>query len=72
MNEGSYPEQGKRDWYSIDQSLIGVVLDGDIVTVREFLEHELGAVRELHNKKPEAMLEQVIKYLEKRLDGTIG
>ncbi len=41
-------------------------------TVREFLEHELGAVRELHNKKPDAMLEQVIKYLEKRLDGTIG
>ena len=40
INKGSYPEQGKRDWYSIDQSLIGVVLDGDIVTVREFLEDE--------------------------------
>ena len=41
-------------------------------TVREFLEHELGAVRELHKEKPDDMLEQVIKYLEKRLDGTIG
>ena len=40
INKGAYPEQGKRDWYSIDQSLIGVVLDGDIVTVREFLEDE--------------------------------
>ena len=41
-------------------------------TVKEFLEHELNAVRELHNQKPDEMLEQVIKYLEKRLDGTIG
>tara|TARA_B100000925_G_C21851275_1_gene405882 strand:+ start:109 stop:279 length:171 start_codon:yes stop_codon:yes gene_type:complete len=41
-------------------------------TVREFLEHELGAVRELHSENPDEMLEQVIKYLEKRLDGTIG
>ena len=41
-------------------------------TVKEFLEHELNAVRELYNQKPDEMLEQVIKYLEKRLDGTIG
>ena len=41
-------------------------------TVRKFLEHELGAVRELHSENPDEMLEQVIKYLEKRLDGTIG
>ena len=41
-------------------------------TVREFLEHELGAVREMHEENPDIMLEQVIIYLEKRLDGTIG
>jgi len=41
-------------------------------TVRQFLEHELGAVQELHKENPDVMLEQVIKYLEKRLDGTIG
>jgi hypothetical protein len=41
-------------------------------TVKEFLEHELNAVRDLHKENPDVMLEQVIKYLEKRLDGTIG
>ena len=40
-------------------------------TVREFLEHELGAVRELYKENPDEMLENVIKYLEMRLDGRI-
>ena len=40
-------------------------------TVREFLEHELGAVRELNKEKSDKMLEYVIKYLEMRLDGRI-
>ena len=40
-------------------------------TVREFLEHELEAVRELYKENPDEMLENVIKYLEVRLDGRI-
>ena len=40
-------------------------------TVREFLEHELNAVRELNAEKPDALYLAVIEYLEKRLDGTI-
>jgi|TARA_B100000900_G_scaffold318081_1_gene277144 hypothetical protein len=40
-------------------------------TVREFLEHELNAVRELHAEKPNDLYPAVIEYLEKRLDGTI-
>ena len=40
-------------------------------TVREFLEHELDAVRELYKENPNEMLENVIKYLEMRLDGSI-
>jgi hypothetical protein len=40
-------------------------------TVREFLEHELNAVRELNAEKPDALYPAVIEYLEKRLDGRI-
>jgi hypothetical protein len=40
-------------------------------TVKEFLEHELGAVRELYKENPDEMLGNVIKYLEMRLDGRI-
>mgnify|MGYP001280679262 FL=1 len=40
-------------------------------TVREFLEHELNAVRELHAENPNPLYPAVIEYLEKRLNGTI-
>ena len=40
-------------------------------TVKEFLEHELNAVRELHTQTPNPLYPAVIEYLEKRLDGTI-
>ena len=40
-------------------------------TVKEFLEHELNAVRELHAETPDTLYPAVIEYLEKRLDGTI-
>lgn len=43
----------------------------DVWTVREFLEHELIAVRELHKEQPNKMYEVVIEYLEKRLSGEI-
>ena len=38
INEGPYPEEGKKDWYSIDQSLIGIVLDNDPLSVEKFIE----------------------------------
>ena len=40
-------------------------------TVKEFLQHELEAVRELNKKQPDKMYEAVIEYLEKRLSGEI-
>ena len=40
-------------------------------TVKQFLEHELECVRELNKNNPDIMLENVIKYLEMRLDGRI-
>ena len=43
----------------------------DVWTVREFLEHELKAVRELNETQPDKMYEVVIEYLEKRLNGEI-
>ena len=39
-------------------------------TVREFLEHELGAVKELHSETGDILYLYVIEYLEKRLNGT--
>ena len=38
ITEAPYPEQGKNDWYSIDQALISVVADGDIETVKIFID----------------------------------
>jgi len=43
----------------------------DMWTVKEFLQHELQAVRELNEKQPNKMYEAVIEYLEKRLSGDI-
>ena len=43
----------------------------DMWTVKEFLQHELEAVRELNKKQPAKMYEAVIEYLEKRLSGEI-
>lgn len=43
----------------------------DMWTVKEFLQHELEAVRELNKKQPDKMYEVVIQYLEKRLSGEI-
>ena len=43
----------------------------DVWTVKQFLEHELEAVRELNEKQPDKMYEVVIEYLEKRLSGDI-
>ena len=40
-------------------------------TVIEFLEHELNAVRELHETAPDPLWRSVIEYLEKRLSGEI-
>ena len=40
-------------------------------TVKEFLEHELNAVRELNDQKPDPLFQSVIEYLEKRLSGEI-
>lgn len=45
--------------------------DYDVWTVKQFLEHELEAVRKLNEKHPNKMYEVVIKYLEKRLSGEI-
>ena len=43
----------------------------DIWTVKQFLEHELQAVRKLNEKKSDKMYQIVIEYLEKRLSGEI-
>ena len=43
----------------------------DVWTVKQFLEHELKAVRELNLEQPNKMYEVVIEYLEKRLSGEI-
>ena len=43
----------------------------DMWTVKEFLQYELEAVRELNKKQPDKMYEAVIQYLEKRLSGEI-
>ena len=45
--------------------------DYDVWTVKQFLEHELEAVRKLNKKLPNKMYEVVIEYLEKRLSGDI-
>ena len=43
----------------------------DMWTVKESIQHELEAVRELNKKQPDKMYEAVIEYLEKRLSGEI-
>lgn len=40
-------------------------------TVKEFLEHELEGVREIHETAPDPFWRNVIEYLEKRLSGEI-
>ena len=40
ITEAPYPERGKNDWYSVDQTLISAVSEGDIETVREFIDEE--------------------------------
>ena len=45
--------------------------DYDVWTVKQFLEHELEAVRKLNERQPDDMYEVVIEYLEKRLSGEI-
>ena len=45
--------------------------DYDVWTVKQFLEHELEAVRKLNERQPDGMYEVVIEYLEKRLSGEI-
>lgn len=40
-------------------------------TVKEFLEHELAGVREIHETAPDPFWRNVIEYLEKRLSGEI-
>ena len=40
-------------------------------TVKEFLEHELNAVRELHDETGDTFYLYIIDYLERRLSGDI-
>ena len=53
------------------QKRFNTMANYDVWTVKQFLEHELEAVRKLNEKHPNKMYEVVIEYLEKRLSGEI-
>jgi hypothetical protein len=44
----------------------------ELLTVKQLLEEELEAVKELHQETNDPILPNVIEYLERRLAGTIG
>ena len=44
----------------------------DLLTVKQLLEEELEAVKELHQETNDPILLNVIEYLERRLSGRIG